>query len=148
MTEEFLRGLPSLFDFSISLHDVNHKVSKCFDDLQMLMLKLTEAVMHHFELREEFKEQLGQEIEKIRGELVTFCEQHFYYFQVGLEKGVREVARTVPFEAPKEPKMSRVKSSIRRYQDKVTNKLGVSKWLLPKNVVKERLSTADPLIRN
>jgi hypothetical protein len=47
--------LPSLFDFTLNLPDVNRKVAKCFDDLQMLMLKLTEFVLDHFEMREEFK---------------------------------------------------------------------------------------------
>lgn len=65
-----------------------------------------------------------------------------------LEKEIREVAKTVPFEGPKEPKMQRIQSSIRRYREKVTRKVGVSEWLLPKKVVKDRLTSNDPLIRN
>jgi len=38
------------------------------------MLKLTEFIMERFELREQFKENLGDEIAKIRKELNIFCE--------------------------------------------------------------------------
>jgi hypothetical protein len=53
----------------------------------------------------------------------------------------------MPFEGPTELKMSRVRSSIRRYRDKVTNKMGVSEWLVPKKVMQERLTGSNPEIR-
>lgn len=50
VSEEVIRGLPSLFDFTRTEPDLTRRVSKCFSDLQMLMIKLTSFIMKHFEI--------------------------------------------------------------------------------------------------
>lgn len=40
-----------------------------FDDLQMLFLKITESIMESYELKDEFKSHIKDEIEKVRKDL-------------------------------------------------------------------------------
>jgi hypothetical protein len=67
---------------------------------------------------------------------------------VGIDKDLKKAVKQTPFEVPKVPQMERIKSSFRKYQDKVTNEVGVSTWLLPENILKENLKNEELAIKN
>lgn len=54
VTQDFVDNIKEIFDFSVSFKDENQRISKCFDDLQMLFLKITENIMVGYELKDEF----------------------------------------------------------------------------------------------
>lgn len=97
ISQEYLDTIEHYYEFRDDYEDKGEQISECFDDLLLLMMKLSEEYMRGLELMDTWKNNLEDEMDVIKGELREYLAECFYSFGKTVKRKVKKMLSSIKY---------------------------------------------------